>query len=38
MAKTKKVECFNCGKEIDVMDSDNIRIPKYRCDDCLKLR
>ena len=32
----KKVECFDCGKKIEVIDSFNVHIPKFRCDGCLK--
>ncbi len=32
----KKVECFDCGKKIEVIDTLNVYIPKFRCDACLK--
>ena len=34
----KKVKCADCGVELEVFESANIHIPKFRCDGCLKRR
>ena len=30
------VTCCDCGKEFETFVSENIQIPKFRCDNCLK--
>ena len=32
----RKVNCAECGKQFEVIESDNITIPKFRCDECIE--
>jgi len=34
----KEVNCGDCGKLLEVYETEFITIPKYRCDSCLKKR
>lgn len=36
--ETITAKCFNCGKSVEILASENIHIPKVRCDACLKKR